>query len=124
MFYQSTATGNMTLLLEILVLALSVTYLVTKHRQRVRARIAEYEVWLVREALNAESSVDLRTLAPRVRQVRADYLAEVRAHPRHQPHKDALVALARSTVRHRGYFHEEGIPPEMPAEHATAQAVG
>lgn len=124
MFVHNTSCGNMSLFLETLVLASLATWLVARHRQRIRMRAAQYEAWLKQEVPRAESSLVLQVLTPRIHQVREEYLAEVKTHPRRQSQKDALVVPARVTVRQRAFFHEEEMLLNIPSQPAVTRAAG
>jgi len=99
------------------VLAALVVWLFAKHRQRERARIAEYEAWLAREVRTLDPGRDIAILAPRVRQVRKDFLAELKAHPHPAAHQAGRIASARQAARQKSYFHGDELAPDPAVEH-------
>ncbi len=90
------------LVLELLALALGASYLIFKHRQRVRnwAPQDDPQKW-------TGHGIEVSALRPRVEQVRRDYLLARQA-PRGTWFHRSLVELARRAVMRLGYFqHRE-----------------
>ena len=90
------------IIVRLLVAALLISYLVSKHRQRVRNRPAEP----LDPAVWTGTGIDTSRLVPRIELVRRDYLAGARS-PMHDIwYRRGLLAWMRQAVAQLSFFQK------------------
>ncbi len=87
-------------LVQLTALALLGSYLIAKHRQRERARARQP----LDERHMTGTGFDAHTVAPRIRQVRRDYVAQIHLRPRTASHREVILATFRDAVRRLSFF--------------------
>jgi hypothetical protein len=102
-------------ILSLACLALLVSYLWGKHRQRNRARGLPEESagWTGR-------GFDAALIRPRLEQIRHNYTAQVHARPHEFLKRRSLVALARATLGRFAYFRHKNEDSEAARHPASA----
>ncbi len=96
------------------ILGLLVSYLVSKHRQRVRHRPVKLED----PALWTGKGIDASTLIPTIDRVRHDYLAVRRSPARDFRDRKGLLAIAERAIVRLSFFQKTKLEEDA-RKHAT-----
>jgi hypothetical protein len=97
------------------VLAVLVAYLCVSVGLRWRAEETKRRS---RESQSPGTAFDVSAIAPKIRRVRQDPLAALRARPDYTFHRIRLIAMARRMITQLSFFHRESSEHETQNRHA------
>lgn len=87
------------------VLAVLIAYLCVSVGLRLRAQAARRRE---HESQSPGEAFDVSAIAPKIQQIRQDYVAAVRSHRPHPYYRTGLIAAVRRLVANLSYFRRAG----------------
>jgi hypothetical protein len=89
------------------------SYLITKQRQRARAR----EGQPLNERHMPGAAFDASAVSPRIQLLRKDYFAQLHSRPKSASRRELLLASFRKAIRQIGYFRNLTVENRVVPDH-------